>query len=160
MGLSHLLASVVPGLLHPVFGWLSKRSQFKHDEAMEKITIDEVRAEAKAGVQVAAEATKGAVAKGQLAGWLASYSLGAIKLPRGVKLPSWAGGLLAIAMFLQATMHPVILYGSIVGAALNPDPDGVWVHALLGVVSWALGAHVADFVGLGQKATPTEEHHE
>ena len=158
--LTHLFAGGLGAVVHPVMGWLGKRSQFKHDETMERIGIDEVQAEAKAGVQVAAEATKTAVAKGKLALALSSYNLGVVHLPKGIKLPGWAGGLLAVSAFANGMIHPFILLCSFIGAAVftwtQPDAPqtAVWTHALGATIGWSLGYHASMTAGW---LTPTTD---
>ena len=145
--ISHLFAGGLSAIVHPVFGWLSKRSDNAHAERMEEISIKEVEAEAKEGVQVAEAATKTAVAKGELAGWRASYRIGDLSnFPKGVKLPSWAGGLLAISAFMNASIHFLVLVGTFAGALAVGTP--VWTHALGAAIGWSLGYHAAVAAGL------------
>lgn len=147
MDWTHLLTGGLAGIVHPVMGWLQARTTAKHEEALARINIDEVKAEAQAGVQVAAEATRGAAVKGELAGWLASYKLGDLSaFPKGVKVPSWAGGLIAIAAVMNAVIHPAILLGTFLGAAFIGTP--VWTHALASTIGWSLGHHASVSAGL------------
>ena len=146
--LTHLLAGGLGTIVHPIFGWLSKRSDNQHQERMEQIAIKETEAEAKEGIQVAEAATKTAIAKGKQAGWLASYHLGDLaNFPKGVKLPSWAGGLLAISSFATSMIHVGIVFGTMIGMWFHSG-DAVWEHAFAAAVGWALGYHASLAAGL------------
>lgn len=145
--LTHLFAGGLGAIVHPIFGYFSKKADNKHAERMEQISIKEVEAEAKEGIQVAEAATKTAIAKGELTGWQESYHLGDLAaFPKGVKLPNWAGGLLAISAFCNGMIHFLILVGTFAGALAVGTP--VWTHALGAAIGWALGYHAAVAAGL------------
>ena len=155
--LSHLLTGGLSSIAHSVFGWLGKRDDYKHSERMEEIAIKETEAETKKDIAVAAQATKTAVAKGELGIRRASYHLGDVgqSLPSGVKLPKWAGGLLAISAFLNGLIHFFILLGAGIGTWRHGE--SVWSHVLIGAVGWAFGSHVSISAGLSATGSMAED---
>ena len=120
---------------------------------MEQLAIKEESAEAKAGIKVAEEAGKTAIAKAELAGWQESYHLGDLGgFPKDIKLPGWAGALLAISAFANGMIHFIVMLGTYIGAIVVGTP--FWTHALGAAIGWSLGYHAAVAAGLTGAASP------
>ena len=168
MGIEHLLTGGLAALVHPVVGYLTTRQQNHHAERMEEIGIKEFEAEAKAKTTEAAEATRRAVYKGELAAAKASYSLGAPTLPAGLHAPAWAGAVFVLVAAARAAMQPTLLYTT-VGLVAHAQLTGN-LAALAGTIvghmcsttwGWTIGYHAlthADWLpGLAPKPAAAPE---
>lgn len=108
-GLTGVLGSGVSA----VFGWLNQRDKNKHEKQMAEIRIEEIRAEAEAGVKVARVESDAAIAKGEVEAFKASYEADAVSWAKGHKLGRFGTIMLSITDFIRGTQRPMVIYALI-----------------------------------------------